>query len=195
MRSHKCGIRSGSGYSWSRGFATSLTVAALMLTIPWTAAAQYAITRYTVDGGTVLQLVGGSYSLSGTAGQPSALTSTGGDYSVTGGFWFGGTGTVGVDESVTAPLSFRLQAVTPNPLIHEAVITFDLPESRSASLRIYDVMGRLTRTLAQGRIPAGRHRQVWDGIDDGGSRVGAGIYFVRFDAEADHARQKVIVIH
>jgi len=57
------------------------------------AAAQYSISWYTIDGGGGTS-AGGTYSVSGTIGQPDAgPTMTGSTYSVTGGFWVGvGTG-------------------------------------------------------------------------------------------------------
>ena len=194
MRSQESDVRSGSGRLGWPGRVTCLAVVMLWMAFPGKVAAQYTIVRSTVSGGS-MQLLGGTYSLRGTAGQPGTLTSTGGNYSVTGGFWFGPLGPVGVDdESADAPLAFRLHAATPNPLIRDAVIAFDLPESRSTSVRIYDVAGRLARTLQEGRLPAGPHRRVWDGTDDAGRRVGPGIYFVRLDAERDHAREKIVVV-
>jgi hypothetical protein len=48
----------------------------------------YEVSRSTVDGGGVMASDGGSFELSGTIGQPDAGTLSGGNFSVTGGFWF-----------------------------------------------------------------------------------------------------------
>jgi hypothetical protein len=48
----------------------------------------YAIDWYTIDGGGMLNSTGGSYSLSGSIGQPDAGTLGGGGYTLNGGFWF-----------------------------------------------------------------------------------------------------------
>lgn len=59
----------------------------ILLTLAATAHAQsYAITWWTVDGGGGTSS-GGSYTLSGTIGQPDAGVLSGGTYSLTGGFW------------------------------------------------------------------------------------------------------------
>ena len=52
----------------------------------------YTIDWYTIDGGGAQNLTGGTYSLSGTVGQPDAGTESGSAYAMTGGFWidFGG---------------------------------------------------------------------------------------------------------
>jgi flagellar hook assembly protein FlgD len=47
---------------------------------------------------------------------------------------------------------------------------------------IYDVSGRLVRTLTDRTLPAGEHRATWDGRTVDGSRAGAGIYFYAFRA-------------
>lgn len=53
----------------------------------------YSISWYTVDGGGATFLNGGSYRLGSTAGQPDAAASSGGSYSLNGGFWSGAGGT------------------------------------------------------------------------------------------------------
>src|SRR5262245_59360558 len=52
--------------------------------------AGYEIARWTVDGGGGSSAHAGSYTLSGTLGQPDAGTLNGGSYTLQGGFWGGG---------------------------------------------------------------------------------------------------------
>jgi flagellar hook capping protein FlgD len=160
--------------------------------------AQSDIKWFTIDGGGAMQTVGGSYTLGGTIGQPDAGQLTGGIYSIGGGFWRGGTGVVGIGDgdgdASELPLSFRLHATFPNPLVRRSAVAFDLPETRFVRVVVYDAAGRLARTLAQGSFPAGRHQRIWDGSDESGRPVAAGIYFVRFDSETDRAWQKVVVL-
>jgi flagellar hook assembly protein FlgD len=59
---------------------------------------------------------------------------------------------------------------------------------------VYDVAGRLIRTLADGAFTAGRHPSVWDGTDERGKHVAAGVYFARLDAGAIHEQRSVIVL-
>ena len=54
--------------------------------------------------------------------------------------------------------------------------------------------GRLVRTLAEGPFTAGRHQRVWDGTDDRGHRVAAGVYFARMIAGADQVHRSVVVL-
>jgi len=175
---------------------SAVALAAGAATPAW---AQLSMNWFTIDGGGTTQAAGGSYSLGGTIGQPDAGLMTGGSFSLGGGFWNGGQGTIGVGEpdegpSGGAPLSFRLYRAAPNPLVGRTVVSFDMPEARRVRVVVYDAAGRHVRTLAEGPLPAGRHRVVWDGTDDGGRAAATGIYFVRFDAETMHARQKLLIL-
>ena len=177
------------------GGAIGLTaLLACVATLAW---AQYDISWYTVDGGGGMQAMGGPYTLGGTIGQPDAGVMTGGTFSLTGGFWVGGSGLVGVgddDKPASLPLSFQLHAAAPNPLVRRSVVAFDLPQARFVRVQVYDPAGRLARTLAEGSFPAGRYQRVWDGTDNGGQPVGAGIYFVRLEAERIQLRQKIVLL-
>jgi len=70
----------------------------------------------------------------------------------------------------------------PNPFVSETEISFSLASAGPASLRLFDVTGRLVRTLHEGWANAGPQRLRWDGRDDRGRTVGVGIYFVRLTA-------------
>ncbi len=51
-------------------------------------APEFDLTWHTVDGGGVMRSTGGDFELSGTIGQPDAGVMSGGDFTLTGGFWF-----------------------------------------------------------------------------------------------------------
>jgi len=71
----------------------------------------------------------------------------------------------------------------PNPFNPRTTIRFELPAVTSTSLRIYDLAGRLIRTLLDNDIlEPGDHEAVWSGRDWSGSEVSAGIYFCRLEA-------------
>lgn len=73
----------------------------------------------------------------------------------------------------------RVVGVAPNPFSPHAAITFDRTEPGRVELTIHDVSGRLFRTLVDATLPAGRRTATWDGRDDGGRRVPAGVYVAR----------------
>ena len=60
-----------------------------------------------------------------------------------------------------------------------ATVHFGLARADRVTARVYDVGGRLVRTLADRNFPAGEHDLVWDGADDHGRRLQRGVYFTR----------------
>ena len=71
----------------------------------------------------------------------------------------------------------------PNPFNPRTSISFRLPAAASVTLRIYDLSGRLTRSLLEGEIRgSGSHEVAWDGLDASGRSVAAGVYCYRIEA-------------
>jgi outer membrane protein assembly factor BamB len=74
----------------------------------------------------------------------------------------------------------ELTCINPNPFCSSTEIGLHLGAGADVSLKIYDVAGRLVRTLVSVRLPAGRHSVAWDGTDDKGEPLPSGLYFCRF---------------
>lgn len=93
----------------------------------------------------------------------------------------GSGSTTGVDGSL--PLAFAMEQNFPNPFNPVTTIQFSLPESFSVRLNIYDVSGKLVRNLISGQVmDAGHQERVWNGKDDHGQSVSAGVYFYKLNA-------------
>lgn len=107
-------------------------------------------------------------------------------------------GTTGVNErDESLPKTFALQQNFPNPVRSATamtVIPFQIPQPTTVVLAVYDLLGRRVRLLEQGVKPAGFHRVMWDGLDASGVGVENGIYFVRMQAGAFTAKQKIMVM-
>ncbi len=77
----------------------------------------------------------------------------------------------------------------PNPFVAGGAerggttLSFELRAGQRASLRIYDVAGRLVRTVAEGSFAYGVTERVWDGLDDTGEKAASGIYFARLETD------------
>ena len=82
----------------------------------------------------------------------------------------------GVGDSYT----LRLLPPRPNPARFGAEIAFELPREAPVDAGVYDLGGRRVATLAAGRMGSGPHSLRWNAQDEGGNRVPAGLYFVRF---------------
>ncbi|MFH1314227.1 MAG: M1 family aminopeptidase [Candidatus Eisenbacteria bacterium] len=81
-----------------------------------------------------------------------------------------------VRDPATREQAFLAQNV-PNPFRARTFIEFGLPRDERIALRVFDVEGRMVRTLERGRLPAGDYRVSWDGLDDRGNSVAPGVYF------------------
>jgi len=77
------------------------------------------------------------------------------------------------------PRNLTLHGAIPNPFNPATDIRFGLPAATRVSLRIYDVSGRLVRTLVDRDLPAGTHSERWDGRTSQGQGAASGIYFIR----------------
>jgi len=82
-----------------------------------------------------------------------------------------------------APARAMLIGNSPNPVSPTTWISFLLPNGNTegVSLRVFDTRGRQVRTFGHAFAP-GLNEVMWDGTDDRGVRVGAGVYFYRLDA-------------
>jgi hypothetical protein len=82
----------------------------------------------------------------------------------------------------------------PNPFSHETWISYYLPHECRVELDIYDVAGRLVRSLHRGVRPRGTHEAVWNGRDGGGNRMTSGIYFYRLKSADGAVQTKKMLI-
>jgi len=104
---------------------------------------------------------------------------------------------VGVEASGASAPSGRdpfLAQNRPNPLRSGTVIGFTLPEGGNVSLTVYDVGGRIVRTLATGSLGAGFHEMWWDGTNDRGQRVAPGFYGYRLEAGGITSARRLVVL-
>jgi hypothetical protein len=109
----------------------------------------------------------------------------------------GGTETIAIG-SVTVggvrPRAIVLHQNQPNPFSASTSIAFELPGTAPVVLRIYDVHGRLVRTLADGNVARGTGSFEWDGRDDRGLRLGPGVYVYRLDAGGRSLSRRLLML-
>lgn len=98
----------------------------------------------------------------------------------------------GVDSPPVPGVS-SLAGPRPNPFAGESDLGVALAAPGRVTLRVYDVRGRLIRTLEDEERPAGIHHVTWNGVDDRGRRVGAGVYLVRATAPGLAATQRLVI--
>lgn len=82
----------------------------------------------------------------------------------------------------------------PNPFNPITTIHYVVPAAQTVRLTVYDASGRLIRNLADNTRGPGQYEAVWDGTDNAGNRVGAGVYFYRLHAGKFSQSRKMILL-
>ena len=100
---------------------------------------------------------------------------------------------VGVEAAEPAGGS-KLVSVLSNPISSNARVEFFVASRSHVNLTIYDVSGRLVRTLVDGEKPRGTHAVSWDASDARGAGVAAGVYFLKMSTSDGVSRMKVAVV-
>ena len=91
------------------------------------------------------------------------------------------------------PAQHRLGDSYPNPFNPAVVIPLDLAtDAAGVSLMVYDVLGRRVRQVWDGPLGAGSHRFMWDGRDEVGKAVAAGVYIYKVEIDGQVEAKKTI---
>lgn len=121
-------------------------------------------------------------------------------------FWYelraemadGSTEVVGpwlVSETTEGLFRLALHPPFPNPAHGAATLVFDLPnEGARVDLVVHTVRGQRVRTLVRGSVEPGRHTAVWDGTDETGEPVAAGVYFIRLAVNGSTRTEKLLMM-
>jgi len=168
-----------------------LLVASAVTSAPSGSHAAYAIRGFVVGNGATPStgIAGSGRKIHGTAGQSAVGVSSGSGLDLCHGFWcVAGSALVsvepppgGIDAALPKALGFG--APRPNPARDAARFAVDLPREARIDLRVIDVQGRSVRLVESGSRQAGFHAVSWDGRDDSGALVGAGVYYARLTVE------------
>jgi hypothetical protein len=98
--------------------------------------------------------------------------------------------TAGIDRALPTA---ELLHVT-SPFSDAAGISFHLATPCKVMLSIYDVKGRLVRSLEAGGLDAGMHALTWDGTDSAGRRAASGVYFICLTAGGMRLSAKTVLL-
>ena len=98
-----------------------------------------------------------------------------------------------VDGDDLAANAFTFHPAAPNPIAAQTRFSYELAEPGWVKLAVYDVQGRLMRTLVDGRQTATRHEIVWNGEGEGGRRLPGDIYFVRLLTERGSQTRRILL--
>ena len=101
---------------------------------------------------------------------------------------------VDVEEREIHPVDFQLSQNLPNPFNPETSISFSISRPSFAELRVYNTLGQVVATLAEGVLPAGSHQVVWNGLTNGDNEAASGVYFYRLSIDNRSETRKMLLV-
>lgn len=84
--------------------------------------------------------------------------------------------------------------VPTNPTGADARLSYSVPEAGRVQLKVYDVAGRLVKTLVDREVAAGVHGVAWGGNDSTGAPAASGVYFCRLSTERGTASRRLVLL-
>ena len=97
-------------------------------------------------------------------------------------------------EPDATPAPFSLSAPFPNPFNASVSIDLTLPETRHATVTVYNILGQPVRMLHDGLLSAGTHRLRWDGGTNDNITTSSGIYFLTVRTGKHYAVRRALLL-
>lgn len=101
---------------------------------------------------------------------------------------------IGDDFPTARVTSLAVLPNYPNPFNPNTTIEYAVPDLQEVNVSVYDVQGRLVRSLVNRVETAGVHQVAWQARDNNGNPVTSGVYFVRITSGADFASRKIVLL-
>jgi|GEM_PF-4039433 len=102
--------------------------------------------------------------------------------------------TTRIDPMVSQlPSQYSLEQNYPNPFNPQTTIEYHLPTTTTVNMTVFDASGRRIKTIVSNRVSPGTHHASWDGTNDQGKSMSAGIYFYRLQT-ADYSITKKMML-
>jgi hypothetical protein len=106
--------------------------------------------------------------------------------------WLAPYNLVGAEEDLArldGPIDY-LYPCRPNPFSQRGTIRFSLASAGRVGVSVFDASGRVIKTLADGVMEAGENTLVWDGTNNAGHRVGAGVFWIQLRTRDGYVSSK-----
>jgi len=101
----------------------------------------------------------------------------------------------GIAESKVSPgIPFSLQVLEPAISSNSVTIKYSLPERTKIELNIFDVAGRMVKSLYNGFLCPGYHETQVNLVGERGLRLSAGVYFVKLVSEERSVTEKIVIV-
>ncbi|MDO9391719.1 MAG: FlgD immunoglobulin-like domain containing protein [bacterium] len=104
------------------------------------------------------------------------------------------TGIEGEPQRIAGPVAIQLFNSYPNPTAQATAISYQISTTQTVKMNIYDITGRLVKTLANEKQSPGKYQLTWDGTDNQGKRAAAGVYFYSLQTAEGRLSKKLILV-
>lgn len=102
--------------------------------------------------------------------------------------------TTGIDDPELPPILVKSLRNYPNPFNPETTISFIIANPGKVTLSVYNIKGQRVKLIKDGYLAGGHHSVVWNGLDEQGSAVSSGVYFVRVEMNCMQQSHKMILL-
>jgi flagellar hook assembly protein FlgD len=99
----------------------------------------------------------------------------------------------GAIENIIPP-TFSLNQNYPNPFNPSTTISYQIPQTGSIRIDIFNIKGQKIRTLINELKHPGKHSVVWNGTDQSGRQVASGIYYYRIVTDHNSSTKKMLLL-
>ena len=96
--------------------------------------------------------------------------------------------------AVAAPTGYGLDQNFPNPFNGATAIRYALPAAGEVDLAVFNLLGHRVARLDTGYQAAGAHEAAWDGLDEEGQSLAAGVYFYRLRYRDQLTVRKLVLL-
>jgi flagellar hook assembly protein FlgD len=115
------------------------------------------------------------------------------------GFWYPGIVT-GITEDKASEIINTNQLVTklynamPNPFRAQTAIRYSLSSESKVAISVYNITGSLVKNIINGKARAGIYNIIWNGRNEKGEQVSAGVYFCKMQTSGFSATRKILLV-
>ncbi|MBE2218311.1 MAG: T9SS type A sorting domain-containing protein [Ignavibacteria bacterium] len=99
----------------------------------------------------------------------------------------------GIDP-VNTPVNYTISSSYPNPFNPSTKVDISLSAEKNADIRVFDINGSEVYKIFTGKLGTGSHTFEWNAVNNSGSVVNSGIYFMKLDIGGRIETRKLMLV-
>jgi len=99
-----------------------------------------------------------------------------------------------IENNPSLPFSFEVYQNYPNPFNPTTSLSYQLPEDGKVEVIIYDMMGKLIKTLVNEKQSSGQNLITWNATNNSGNQVSAGLYIYTVKTSNHRQSKKMLLV-